>query len=259
MDNYEDFLAADLMISTSTPIEVEFDLDYLNNEPETSDIHYSNYSSSISHPNQPGRRKNPFTGILDEFNTGPQRKPKKEFFNAFIIRAIKRAFRAVISGKTPRTTCIAIDIKNATECNLWSKIQEIYRKNPNLVDVKSKTVDGPLTDGKSKRDVQSEGYRSFNNAFCKEFFKNSLMRKAFHFIIELIYCEYSPKRCCERFKFNCCNMRDPHCFECDEKWSKLREYFRNSYFKDLDVDDEIFENIIENPSYSDIEMESYHQ
>lgn len=259
MENYEDALAADSFISTATDIDAIMDLQLINEENQTSDIHYSNFSSSVSQSRQPGRRKNEFTEILDEFNTGPQKKPKKEFFNAFIIRAIKRALRAVISGKTPKTTCIAVDIKNNAESKLWSKIQEIYRKDPGSITSKSKTDDGPLTDGKSKRKTHAEGYRSFNNAFCKEFFRNNLMRDAFNYIIELIYCDYTPTRCCEKFKFNCCNMRNNHCNECDEKWFRLREYFRLAYFRDLDVEDERIEPSIGDHMDENIDIETYNQ
>lgn len=235
MENYES--RTDQHIDIVADIDTIMDLQMLNDDRQTSDIHYSNFSSSISQSKHSGRKKNDFTEILDEFNSGPQKKPKKEFFNAFIIRAIKRALRAVISGKTPKTTCIAVDIKNGIQSEIWSKIQEIYRKNPELIVNKSKTDDGPLTDGRSKRNTKSEGYKSFNNAFCKEFFSNNLMREAFNYIIELIYCQYSPARCCEKFKFNCCHMRNAHCVECDGKWMKLKEYFSQCYFRDLDVED----------------------
>ena len=81
----------------------------------SSDISYQNMSSSRVSSGMSGRRKKDFTFILEKFSTNNARHPKKEYFNAFIIRAIKKAFRCVIKGVIPGKTAIAVHPDNANE------------------------------------------------------------------------------------------------------------------------------------------------
>lgn len=205
----------------------------------SSDIHPSNIYSSPSNTNVPGRAKNNFTIILEQFNiVSSSKKPKKEFLNVYIIRAIKRAFRSISKGKIPAKTCIAVNINDNVEMNIWEELQKIYRSNPDFISEKMKPENGPPTGPKSNRKVREDGCKSFNNAFCKEFFSNELMTKSFFWIIDLLYCHFSPQRCCERFKFYCCSGRPNaiHDDICEVKWLKLKDYFSIDYLKDLDVD-----------------------
>lgn len=205
--------------------------------PFSSDINPSNFSSSALNANYSNRAKNLFTLILETFNTGTSFKnPKKEFINAFIIRAIKRVFRSIAKGQIPLKTCIAIDVRDNNEMIIWENLQRIFRYDIDFILKEMKPEVGPETDGKSKRKDKEAGYKSFNNAFCKSFFSKEQMRKALSEIISLFYCNFSAKRCCERFNFYCCKERDNHNDECDEKWARLRDYFSINYFKDLDID-----------------------
>lgn len=80
---------------TDSPIIFDRD-DQDSNNIISSDIHPSNFCSSPSNTNVPGRTKNNFTIILEQFTTEfLSKKPKKEFLNVYIIRAIKRAFRFI--------------------------------------------------------------------------------------------------------------------------------------------------------------------
>ncbi|OMJ74221.1 hypothetical protein SteCoe_26911 [Stentor coeruleus] len=192
-------------------------------------INPSKFTSSL--PKIPGRMKNTFTLILEQFTTDfLLKKPKKEFFNVYIIRAIKRTFRSISNGRIPLRTCISINLTNNIEMNIWNRLEKLYRLNPNLISHKMKTVVWPLA---GKRKTGDEGYKSFNNAFCKEFFSEEIMRKAFNQIIELFYCNFSPARCCSRFNFYCCS--GTHIEECEDKWLRLKNYFSTNYFKDLDI------------------------
>ena len=100
-------------ISNISPVGINaiHDDDYLM----SSDISYQNMSSSRANPGISGRRKKDFTFILEKFLTNNSRHPKKEYFNAFIIRAIKKAFRCVIKGVIPGQTAIAVDPANSNE------------------------------------------------------------------------------------------------------------------------------------------------
>jgi hypothetical protein len=218
----------------SSPIERDIQL--------SSDLYFSIGSSSISRGGAPGRTKNAFTHVLDLFRSGDTKKsPKKEFFNAFIIRAIKRAFRCVISNKVPKTTCIQVDQRIPAQARNWTEIGNIYRENPILIEEISKTENGPETDGKPKRkgkdgnSQKSENIsKSFNNSFCKSFFSEVLVQRAFNAVIEIMFSEFEPEKLKKRFSFRCCSHKE-HGPECESKWTTLKDYFDNRYFKDLEV------------------------
>ena len=211
----------------------------------SSDINYTLGSSSVSRGGQPGRTKNCFTRILDRFITSKSRKPpKKEFFNAFIIRAIKRAFRCVMTNKVPKTTCIKVDQKIPNQARHWSEIGNIYRENPQFIEMLSKTETGPETDGKPRRAQNGNSglsemgiaasCKSFNNLFCRDFFSNLLTQRAFKAIIEIMFSNIECKELCLRFGFSCCRDAE-HGLDCAEKWQTLRHYFSTRYFSDLEV------------------------
>lgn len=207
----------------------------LDEEEDIKDISYS-YSTSVAAKKNPGREKAKFTLILEGFQAKKGKHPKKEFFNAFIIRAIKRAIRYMIAQKTPKTTCIAVNNTLTNEANIWNKLSDIYRQDVDLMKRISQTESGPLTDGKAKRDLSqdSKNEKSFNNPFCKAFFSNSLIREAFVTIIDLIYTNANSQKLCDKFKFSCCLTR-MHNEDCENKWIRLKEYFKEDYFVEMEV------------------------
>ena len=113
-------------------------------------------------------------------------------------------------------------------------MQVIYRKNPDEISSASRTDSGPLTDGKTKRTSKREKeHKSFNNEFCRDFFKSENMKKAFCLLIDLIYSAFDAETLCKKFKFRCCSKN--HSDECCHKWVELRDYFTNLYFPELEL------------------------
>lgn len=232
-DDYASLLDLyDSLITTSEP-----------ENPESQSLLSSQLPKSTSSKTEgkaSGRRKKQFTAILEKFySKKSNRSPKPEYINTFIIRAIKRAFRNIKKGVTPKTSCIAVDVKIPSEMQIWSKMLKIYRDDPDNIDFWARTESGPLTDGKAKREDQDEGCeKCFTNSFCKSFFSDFSMQLAFDHLISLIYVENSPARCCSKFGFYCCPDKErtiAHSHECELKWNELQDYFLYEYFKELDV------------------------
>lgn len=190
-------------------------------------------TSSVSTEKRSGRMKKKFTMILELFFTG-KRHPKREFFNAFIIRTIKKIFRSIIGGIFPKKQVIRIRAENEEENRIWGKFQALYRANVEKIKEISKTCSGPETDGKSKRNNGERApHLSFNNEFCKEFFSERAMKTAFLLTIELIFSDFSPDALSKKLKFYCCKDHE-HLDQCWNKWNTLKWYLENDYFSDID-------------------------
>lgn len=191
-----------------------------------------------------GRKKNEFTLILERFYTKNSKNPKKEFINTFIIRSIRRFFRNAIINKQPIKTCLAISDLNKIQKESWTSIKNMYLTDPAYFNKISLTTSSPLTDGKAKRKERNIGKvaRSHNNEFCKNFFADKRMQKAFYILMDLLFADSDPNQLKIRFKFYCC-VHLVHFEECFEKWNELKRYFYYKYLKDLDltVDEEFVE------------------
>jgi hypothetical protein len=183
----------------------------------------------------PGRRRYLFTAKLSLFLTSTNKHPKKEFFNAFIIRAVKRALRHASNGRTPRFTSIQVDISNPEVVGLWTSIQDIYSRNPAEIEKLAKTDSGPITEGRTIR-TNTEGVpRSFNNEYCRNFFSNPLMQRVFRLIIQIMTMERNAGELCKIFKFRCCE--GSHNVFCIEKWLSLKEYLLEKYLDMITMGD----------------------
>ena len=183
-----------------------------------------------------GRTKNRFTMVLENFYKNSGRNPKKEFFNAFIIRSIKRALRNADKKKIPKNTSIAIDANNELELLLWEKLRETFLEDPKFFRAISTTCSGPLTDGKAKRkSTANRGQpKSFNNRFCRKFFINENTRRVYYILIELLFIDLNPAQLKKKFSFYCC-PHERHYSECYTKWGNLKFYLQNEYFYNLEV------------------------
>lgn len=220
-------------------LESDYESQYDSSMLSSSMINQASTSRSRS---SVGRKKNKFTMILEKFYTKNSKNPKKEFINAFIIRSIRRFFRNAATDKKPVRTCLAIDSCNETEVVCWNIIREMYLAEPAYYDRVSLTTNAPLTDGKAKRKERNIGKiaKSHNNSFCKSFFNDKKLQKAFFVLMDLLFSDSDPNKLKNRFKFYCCT-HPLHYDECFQNWNDLKVYLYNEYFKDLDltIDDEL--------------------
>ena len=94
---------------------------------------------------------------------------------------------------------------------------KLFNANKRLFCEVSKTEAGPYTDGKSKRKksrVRIE--RSFNDAFCKNYFIHDIVRESFYLYTQLIFSEFDLPQLIEKFQFSCCQTKE-HDIDCIEK------------------------------------------
>ena len=156
--------------------------------------------------------------------------PKKEYIRCKLIRGHKRAIRQAIANKVPTTTIHKVNITNKAERKAWLEFAEHVKdkKNQPLLQEKSKTVNGPATDGVSQREVQTvvqrevvtpEVLRSFNDTFCRLYFSNEIVIESYVNYIEIIFADSDPQNLKKRFEFTCCKREDSesHYPECGEK------------------------------------------
>ena len=154
-----------------------------------------------------------------------QKKPaKKEYFNAFSIRAIKRAIKNARRGLIPKRTSIAIDINSDPQSNRWQQIERLCRRNIQQMEEILRISPGS---GSGKE------HKSFTNRFVKEFYDHDLTREIFYILLDINYSTPNPRDLCERYKFYCCF--GSHSSGCEEKWEVLMEYLRSSYFGDIEA------------------------
>ncbi|OMJ70198.1 hypothetical protein SteCoe_31880 [Stentor coeruleus] len=188
--------------------------------------------------------------ISDKFST--PKPPKKEYLRCKIIRGHKRATRQIIKGKTPKATIHKFAIENSRSLDVWYSLKSIIDQNPNLFIDCSNTVSGPKTDGQAKR-KNSEGIeKSFNIAFCSNYFSNEKVRESYYYYIQLLFTNFNLTELCEKFNFKCCEG-SPHKINCVEKWIMLKEYLEYHLIKELDLEPFVLDLSISGlPSYDDV-------
>ena len=98
-------------------------------------------------------------------------------------------------------------------------------------------------------------FKSFNNRYCKDFFTDDIIRKAFKIIVQLIFSNFEPSVLSEKIKFKCCNSTESHPRQCYEKWEELLDYLCNQYFKDIDIIEEINSGMHDSYPVNDFESD----
>lgn len=228
----------------------------------------SNLASTVNKKSKGGRKKSFFRKLLDNFFLSIAKNkslnkikiaikhPNKDFFNTKLIRIIKKYLRSLSNQKNDPPPAFSTSILSEEEFHIKQLLISIFQKNHKDISIISKTESGPKTDGIAHRKSENAIYKSHNSTFCKEFFSHSYMREIFKLMLNLIFTDFSPKRCCERFQFFCC-LNAEHNEGCINKWSELKKYLEKKYFTDMKIKKDAIE-VLENnscPVNIDIEKE----
>ena len=166
--------------------------------------------------------------------------PKKEYIRCKLIRGHKRAIRHAIANKIPRTTIHKINPLNEYELKSWTIFADDVRLENHrpVLEVLSRTVNGPLTDGASRREIITpETLRSFSDSFCQSYFSNELILESYKKYVDIIFATQTPENLCKRFGFKCCQNEDneDHYQSCDEKWCELKKYILKGMLEELEI------------------------
>ncbi|OMJ86329.1 hypothetical protein SteCoe_12180 [Stentor coeruleus] len=159
------------------------------------------------------------------------KKPKKEYVRTKLIRGHKRAQRQCLQELKPEKTIHKINQNNKHQLKSWDAFKNHVISLSDVIKETSKTENGPLTDGRNRRfldSINKDVPKTCNDEFVKDYFKSIYMRESFKLYINVIFSGQKPKDLCERFGFSCCN-RSNHLARCKEIWAELYEQLRNEF------------------------------
>lgn len=159
--------------------------------------------------------------------------PKKEYIRTKLIRGHKRAQRQCFQKFNPDKTIHKIDPNNKYQLKSWEIFKNHVTNFADTIREMSKTENGPLTDGKNRRlldSISRDVPKTCNDEFVKEYFKSAYMRESFKLYINVIFARQTPKELCERFGFNCCDGSN-HLAMCKEIWAELYDQLRNGFIE----------------------------
>lgn len=156
-----------------------------------------------------GRKATKSTKILSLFvNKSKEESPRKEFIRCCLLRRMVKLLRLVRNNKIKKVLPHPFlgEILNVLIANLEVVLPFIEKKN--LPYVENKT---------------NMKFKSYNDAFCKFFFSKSPIKEIYKLYVEYFF---ATKNCADRSKelgAYCCKEQCTEDFECQTKWSKLKE------------------------------------
>ncbi|CAG9324002.1 unnamed protein product [Blepharisma stoltei] len=155
--------------------------------------------------------------------------PKKEYLRCRLIRGQKRFIRKSLKKMAPLKGFDRVLLENSKSKSAYESSLEVCNRDREEMERISDTMNGPKTDGKSKRSKKSgheEPQNSFNDTFCQNYFEDSNIKEHFYYYNEILFADFESKSLCERFDFKCCEGE--HKDSCKSKW-KLMKIFTSYY------------------------------
>lgn len=109
-------------------------------------------------------------------------------------------------------------------------------KDPRYFKEVSKTESGPvsyyLAKKSSEEGALKSSHKSFNNAFCYEFFANKLIRESYHYYTQLLFSDFHVELLNATFNISCCFMGD-HSVDCINNWVEMKQFIQNNIIGQL--------------------------
>lgn len=174
--------------------------------------------------------------LLESFSYKSSNTLKKEYVRVHIIRKYKKALRACLTtdqsilSQQKKVEKMPVLIRP-----YWDSFYKLVKTHKTILQPASSTENGPATDGKSKRGkINQHVPKSFNGAYCKNFFSCRVIQEAFTFFIDFVFANCDPERLCGFFKYFCCK-ESLHNEMCTSNWLNLKEFFQINMFEDLEI------------------------
>lgn len=189
--------------------------------------------------NRRGRKLHKITEILKRFFRGKASVPKKDNFTLCIMRKFIKVLRSMVKNKYPKLYGLEFDIKVENQCLKWDQLTKLYRKNQEIIKSASETSNSPLTESRSKNELNRQNQqKTFNRTFNGDFFSNIVIKDAFRIFLNLIFDHEYCNGLCKEFKFSCCKIQgNTHTEECKEKWMGLKNYYFYDFFYEIGVEE----------------------
>jgi hypothetical protein len=174
-----------------------------------------------------GRRKVDSTKMFARIHTKSGKPLKKEYQRCQIIRGIKKCARLMATGNKPQRGIHTFDIGDHEKVMIWQAMEQLVSHDPELFASLGSTCEGPATDGKIHRKrlhLETPKFRSFNDNYCSNFYKEELVREFHYYYLQLVYGigAVDPKSICEKLTVFCCDGR--HSDLCTAIWEQVRNY-----------------------------------
>ena len=146
---------------------------------------------------------------------------------------MKRAIRQLYEGKTPSKGWHGFDLSNKPAVQLWNCLRRVVHRFDAVLIKIANTETGPKTDGKvgKERGGEESRFNSFNDAFCRWFYREAVVRWFHRLYVELVFGEGQAERLTEKMPFVCCS--GPHTSACTEKWAALKRYLQTDMITEL--------------------------
>lgn len=155
---------------------------------------------------------------------GKDGNPKKEYFRAQLIRALKKSIRQLATGKFPKAAIHRVNPNNLSQVQCYESLKHFYIQHRRELDKVSSTAKGPATDGKTKRrgKAAKNCLLSYSDSFCKGFFSSETIRRYNTLFCALVY-SAPPSEMCKKMKAKCC-AEEEHTSQCDTVWERVYQY-----------------------------------
>ena len=185
----------------------------------------------------PRRGKRNTVKILSDFECKSGNSPKKEYIRCKLIRGHKRAIRNAFIGKKAKKTINRVNLKNKKQIVKLNEFSTHANNSKVMLEEVSRPENGPKTDGISKRSKVEldKAEKSFNNSYCRKYFRNSLTRESFKLYLDFLFHGSSVNELCDKFDFSCCSQRSNHNVDCKEKWTNLEKYLKVELLSELGI------------------------
>ncbi|OMJ90500.1 hypothetical protein SteCoe_7087 [Stentor coeruleus] len=161
------------------------------------------------------------------------RQPKREYIRTKLIRGHKRAIRQAVTNQFPKKTIHKVDENNKNQKDSWEMFKaHVVKADTDIIRI-SKTENGPLTDGKNRRMLESSNdlsCKTWNDDSVKVYFSTQYIRESFKLYIDVIFAVMDCNELCARFGFNCCETKT-HLARCLEIWGELYDQLKSEFIK----------------------------
>jgi hypothetical protein len=174
--------------------------------------------------------------VLSHFKTTRGKVVKMEYLRAHIIRLFRKAIRRQIKGKTTFKNFLKRKQSQPAQFHQSvSAIKECIHSNLSFFQPISLPRNGPASDGKlSKQTKKEKTFKTYNNAFVKNFFNREEIRKCFFYFIQLIYTGNDLEGLQEVLKIKCCSGN--HQDACTRAWYQLKSILQFDLFNNIGLE-----------------------